>query len=451
VARKKTVFTCQHCGFQTPKWLGKCPDCNQWNSLVEEQTIEQSGHSRALAEPGKTLKLSEVTIREEDRLSCGISEFDRTLGGGLVPGSLILVGGDPGIGKSTLLLQAFAHLAAKGKALYVTAEESARQVKLRAGRLGIESDNLFLLAETSLEQIKQRIKELKPDFLVIDSIQTIFTGSIDSAPGSVSQVRECTGQLMLQAKADGLPTFLVGHVTKDGSIAGPRVLEHMVDTVLYFEGDPGHPYRILRAVKNRFGSTNEIGVFEMREKGLKEVSNPSELFLAERPQQSAGSAVVASLEGSRPLLVEVQALVSSSSFGTPQRTAIGFDHKRVALLIAILEKKVELSLGGQDIFLNVAGGVRLDEPAVDLAAIVALASSHLNRIIDPHSVVFGEVGLTGEVRAISQPELRVKEAARLGFTRCLLPYGNQKNLDAPPSIQLIGIKHAAEALEHIFD
>jgi DNA repair protein RadA/Sms len=450
MARKKTIYCCQQCGFQTAKWLGKCPDCGQWNSLVEEQPIEQSNNSRALAKPGKALKLSDITMSEEDRLSCGMSEFNRTLGGGLVPGSLILVGGDPGIGKSTLLLQVFAHLATRGKALYVTAEESARQVKLRADRLGISSDNLFLLAETSLEQIKQRIKELQPDFLVIDSIQTIFTGTLDSAPGSVSQVRECTGQLMLQAKEDGLPTFLVGHVTKDGAIAGPRVLEHMVDTVLYFEGDPGHPYRILRAVKNRFGSTNEIGVFEMRGQGLQEVANPSELFLAERPQQSAGSAVVASLEGTRPILVEIQALVSGSSFGTPQRTAIGFDHKRVALLIAILEKKIELSLAGQDIFLNVAGGVRLDEPAIDLAAIAALASSHLNRIIDPQTVIFGEVGLTGEVRAISQPELRVKEAARLGFTRCLLPHGNLKNLDAPQSIQLIAIKHAAEALEHIF-
>jgi DNA repair protein RadA/Sms len=450
VARKKTIFSCQQCGFQSPKWLGKCPDCDQWNTLVEEQPIEQSTHSRALAEPGKTLKLNDVTICEEDRLSCGLSEFDRTLGGGLVPGSLILVGGDPGIGKSTLLLQAFAHLATSGKALYVTAEESARQIKLRADRLEISSDSLFLLAETSLEQIKQRIKELQPDFLVIDSIQTIFTGTLDSAPGSVSQVRECTGQLMLQAKTEGLPTFLVGHVTKDGAIAGPRVLEHIVDTVLYFEGDSGHPYRILRAVKNRFGSTNEIGVFEMHEQGLREVTNPSELFLAERPQQSAGSAVVASLEGSRPILVEVQALVSSSSFGTPQRTAIGFDHKRVALLIAILEKKVDLSLSNQDIFINVAGGVRLDEPAVDLAVIAALASSHLNRVIDPQMVIFGEVGLTGEVRAISRPELRVKEAARLGFTRCLLPHGNLKNLDAPESIQLIGIKHAADALEDIF-
>ena len=450
MARPKTIYSCQQCGFQSPKWLGRCPDCQQWNSLVEEQPIAPEKHTRALAEPGKPMKLSEVAGREEDRLSSGLSEFDRTLGGGVVPGSLILVGGDPGIGKSTLLLQACARLADNGSALYVTAEESARQVKLRADRLGIKTDKLYLLAETSLEQIKQRIKELQPAFLVIDSIQTIFTGSLDSAPGSVSQVRECTGQLMIQAKGDGLPTFLVGHVTKDGAIAGPRVLEHMVDTVLYFEGDPGHPYRILRAVKNRYGSTNEIGVFEMCGQGLREVNNPSELFLAERPEQSAGSAVVPSLEGSRPILVELQALVSSSSFGTPQRTAMGIDHKRIALLVAILEKKIELSLAGQDIFLNVAGGVRLDEPAVDLAAIAALASSHLNRVIKPRLVLFGEVGLTGEVRAISQPELRIREAARLGFTQCVLPQGNLKNLVVPKSIQLIGIKHASEALDVIF-
>ena len=450
MAKQKTIFSCQQCGYQSPKWLGKCPDCQQWNTLVEEQPVEPSKHSRALAAPGKPQKFSDITSREEDRLRCGIGELDRTLGGGVVPGSLILVGGDPGIGKSTLLLQATNQLAHKGIALYVTAEESARQVKLRGERLGANADNLYLLAETSLEQIKARIKELKPDFLVIDSIQTIFTNSIESAPGSVSQVRECTGQLMIQAKGDGLPTFLVGHVTKDGAIAGPRVLEHMVDTVLYFEGDPGHPYRILRAVKNRFGSTNEIGVFEMQEQGLHEVSNPSELFLAERPEKSAGSAVVPSLEGSRPILVELQALVSSSSFGTPQRTAIGIDHKRVALLVAILEKKVELSLAGQDIFLNVAGGVRLDEPAVDLGAIAALASSHLNKVIDPQTVVFGEVGLTGEIRAVSQPELRVKEAARLGFNRCVLPKSSLKNLDVPDGMQLIGVRHASEALDAIF-
>jgi len=450
VARAKTVYSCQHCGYQSPKWHGRCPDCQQWNSLVEEQSLSVATHSRALAEPGRPIKLAAVDCRSEDRLRTGLDELDRTLGGGVVPGSLILVGGDPGIGKSTLLLQAFAHLAANGIALYVTAEESVRQVKMRADRLDIAIDNLYLLAETSLDQIKQRISELKPAFLVIDSIQTIFTSNLDSAPGSVSQVRECSGQLMIQAKSLGLPTFIVGHVTKDGAIAGPRVLEHIVDTVLYFEGDPGYPYRILRTFKNRFGSTNEIGVFEMRGQGLREVSNPSELFLAERPDKSAGSVVVPALEGSRPILVELQALVSASSFGTPQRTAIGIDHKRIALLIAILEKKVELSLAGQDIFLNVAGGVRLDEPAIDLAAIAVLASSHLNRIINPKLVIFGEVGLTGEVRAVTQPELRVKEAARLGFTECVLPRKSIKNLEVPEGISLTGIDQVSEALDIIF-
>lgn len=450
MARPKTVFSCQNCGYQSPKWHGRCPDCQQWNSLVEEQPVVVSGHSRALAEPGKPTPLHAIDCQAEDRLRTGLTELDRTLGGGVVPGSLILVGGDPGIGKSTLLLQAFAHLAGSATALYVTAEESTRQVKIRADRLGVTAEQLYLLAETSLEQIKQRIKELQPSFLVIDSIQTIFTSALDSAPGSVSQVRECSGQLMVQAKSIGIPTFLVGHVTKDGAIAGPRVLEHIVDTVLYFEGDPGYPYRILRTVKNRFGSTNEIGVFEMRGDGLREVSNPSELFLSERPDKSAGSVVVPALEGSRPILVELQALVSSSSFGTPQRTAIGIDHKRIALLIAILEKKVELSLAGQDIFLNVAGGVRLDEPAIDLAAIAALASSHLNKVIDPQLVMFGEVGLTGEVRAVTQPELRIKEAARLGFSRCVLPRRNMKNVEVPEGIELIAIDHASEALEVIF-
>jgi len=450
MARQKTFFTCQQCGCQSPKWLGKCPDCNQWNTLVEEQSQPQQG-GRALPTPGKPQKMAEITSTAEDRVSCGIAEFDRTLGGGLVPGSLILVGGDPGIGKSTLLLQAIDKLAQKGTALYVTAEESTRQVKLRGERLGATAENLYLLAETSLEQIRKRITELKPDYLVIDSIQTIFTNSIESAPGSVSQVRECAGQLMLVAKGEGIPTFLVGHVTKDGSIAGPRVLEHMVDTVLYFEGDPGHPYRILRAVKNRFGSTNEIGVFEMCESGLREVANPSELFLSERPEKNAGSVVVPAMEGTRPILIELQALVSTSSFGTPQRTAIGIDHKRMALLIAILDKKVELQLAGQDIFVNVAGGVRLDEPALDLATIAALASSHLNRAVEAQTVIFGEVGLTGEVRAVSQPELRIKEAARLGFNRCILPQGSLKNIKPPKGMTLVGIRHARELLDLVFN
>jgi len=454
VKKIKTVFSCQQCGYQSPKWLGRCPDCGQWNSLVEETVQPAALKGRSLTAAGATsapLRLSEVSACEEDRLQVGIGEFDRVLGGGVVPGSLTLIGGDPAIGKSTLLLQALGRLAGAGQALYVTAEESTRQVKLRAGRLGVSAEQLLLLAETSLEAILEQARQLKPAFLVIDSIQTIFTAALESAPGSVSQVRECAGRLMQVAKGDDIPTFIVGHVTKDGAIAGPRMLEHMVDTVLYFEGDAGHPYRILRAVKNRFGSTNEIGVFEMRETGLAEVTNPSELFLAERPAGAAGSAVVPSMEGSRPILVELQALVSSCNYGTPRRTTIGFDHNRVALLGAVLEKKVGLSLLAQDIFLNVAGGVRLDEPAVDLGVVAALASSHLNKPIPPRTIVFGEIGLAGEVRAVSRPELRVKEATRLGFNRCFLPAGNLKNLEPPDGLELIGVRSVEQMLDGVFE
>jgi DNA repair protein RadA/Sms len=449
--KQKTVYTCQQCGFQSPKWLGKCPDCAQWNSLTEEVQVVSRPARRNAAPGGQPQLLAEVAVTEEDRIRCGIGELDRVLGGGVVPGSFTLIGGDPGIGKSTLLLQAVARLATSGKALYVTAEESTRQIKLRADRLGVRAAQLYLLAETSLETVFERVRELKPAFLVVDSIQTVFTGTLESAPGSVSQVRECAGQLMHLAKGEGIPTFIVGHVTKDGSIAGPRMLEHTVDTVLYFEGDPGHPYRILRAVKNRYGSTNEIGVFEMKEIGLQEVPNPSELFLAERPEGAAGSAVVPSLEGSRPILVELQALVSGASIGTPRRTTMGIDHNRVSLLVAVLEKKVGLSLLAQDIFLNVAGGVRLDEPAVDLGVVAALASSHLNRPIPPRTILFGEVGLAGEVRAVSRPELRVKEAARLGFDRCLLPAGNLKNLEVPTGMTLVGVRSAADVLDNLFE
>jgi len=450
--KQKTIYSCQKCGFQSPKWLGKCGDCGEWNSLVEETvSVARKGLAVAAGSGAAPQRLAEIVSREEDRLKVGIREFDRVLGGGVVPGSLILIGGDPGIGKSTLLLQALGRLAETGQALYVTAEESARQVKLRAERLGVKAPDLFLLAETSLEAILQQARDQRPAFLVVDSIQTIFTATLESAPGSVSQVRECAGKLMHLAKVEGIPTFIVGHVTKDGAIAGPRMLEHMVDTVLYFEGEAGHPYRILRAVKNRFGSTNEIGVFEMREIGLAEVANPSELFLAERPQGASGSAVIPSLEGSRPILVELQALVSGCAFGNPRRTSIGIDHNRVSLLVAVLEKKIGLSLLAQDIFLNVAGGVRLDEPAVDLGIVAALASSHLNKAVPQRTIVFGEVGLAGEVRAVSRPELRVKEAARLGFDRCFLPAGNLKNLEAPEGMVLRGVRHAEEMLDELFD
>lgn len=451
--KTRTIYTCTQCGYQSPKWLGRCPDCQQWNTLHEEiHKEEKSGTARKSVSTGAApMLISAIASADEQRRKIGIAELDRVLGGGIVPGALTLIGGDPGIGKSTLLLQAMGHVACTQRVLYVTAEESALQVKLRAERLGIKAAELYLLAENSLEQIFSQVKKLEPALLVVDSIQTIFTAALESAPGSVSQVRECAGQLMQVAKSSGVPTFIVGHVTKDGSIAGPRVLEHMVDTVLYFEGDASHPYRILRAVKNRFGSTNEIGVFEMVDTGLREVSNPSEIFLAERAEDASGSVVFPTLEGSRPILVELQALVVSAPYGTARRTSIGIDHNRVSLLVAILEKKVGLSLASHDIFVNVAGGVKLNEPAADLAIMAALASSHMNKCIPARTVVFGEAGLAGEIRAVSRPQLRVQEAARLGFERCLLPAGNRKSLDAPLGIQLIGITSVQQALEHLFD
>jgi len=447
----RTIFNCQQCGSQSPKWLGRCPDCGAWNSFVEEVISRGQNSTPQTAVAGDPpVRLRDVEARDEDRIRCGLGELDRVLGGGVVAGSFTLIGGDPGIGKSTLLLQAIDRLASTGSALYVTAEESTRQVKLRADRLGANSAELYLLAETSLETILARVRQQRPKFLVIDSIQTIFTNAVESAPGSVSQVRDCAGQLMQLAKGEGIPTFIVGHVTKDGAIAGPRMLEHLVDTVLYFEGDAGHPYRILRAVKNRFGSTNEIGVFEMREQGLAEVANPSELFLAERPEDAAGSAVVPSMEGSRPILVELQALVSGTAYGNPRRTTMGIDHNRVSLLVAVLEKKAGLSLLDQDIFLNVAGGVRVDEPAIDLGVMAALASSHLDRPLPPRTLLFGEAGLAGEIRAVSRPELRINEAARLGFDRCLLPSGNLKSVEAPSGIELVGIRSVDALLEELF-
>ncbi len=446
--KEKSIYTCQKCGYQSPKWLGRCPDCSAWNSLVEE--VRFGGAAPAAGTDSSPVPLSEVSGTAEIRVRTGIDEFDRVLGGGLVDGSLVLIGGDPGIGKSTLLLQAMNRLAEKtGTVLYVSGEESARQIRLRAERMGVRAKDLYILTETSLEKIITHAHRLKPKVLVVDSIQTMFTSALESAPGSVSQVRDCAGRLMLLAKGSGLPVFIVGHGTKDGAIAGPRVLEHMVDTVLYFEGDAGHPYRILRAVKNRFGSTNEIGVFEMREEGLSEVANPSELFLAERPTGVSGSAVVATLEGSRPLLVELQALVTSSSYGTPRRTTIGVDHNRLALLVAVLEKKVGLTLAGQDIFLNAAGGVRLNEPSADLGMVAAVASSHLDRPIDGQTVILGEVGLTGEVRGITGPEKRVAEAARLGFTRCILPAGNLKQVKVK-GMELVGVGSVEQALQQLY-
>jgi len=449
----KVIYACQNCGFQSPKWLGKCPDCSQWNSLVEER-FEQAAHPRgelSLGTKEEPASLAQISTAEEGRLLSGIGEFDRVLGGGLVPGSVILIGGDPGIGKSTLLLQAFSALSQKGlKCLYVTGEESQRQVKMRAERLSVSSPNLLILSETSLERIVDQIKRLKPSVLVIDSVQTIFTSSLPSAPGSLGQVRESSGAIIVLAKKGGLSAFLIGHVTKDGSLAGPRTLEHMVDTVLYFEGERGHNFRILRAVKNRFGSTNEIGVFEMKEAGLAEVSNPSELFLSERPLQVPGSAVICSIEGTRPILIELQALVSRSFLAVPRRTTIGVDPNRVALLVAVLEKKMGLSLFNQDIFVNVAGGVHVDEPAVDLGIIVSVASSYHEKPIDPRTVLFGEVGLAGEIRGIAQAEARVKEAGKLGFKRCVLPVSNSRQLTHIKTPELIGVSSLAECWEILF-
>ncbi len=444
--KAKTIFTCQLCGSQSPKWLGKCPDCNSWNSMSEE-TVLRTGVTLTDRKSSKPVPICDVPQQSESRTITGITELDRVLGGGIVSGSLLLLGGDPGIGKSTLLLQTMNRLSERGKkTLYVSGEESASQTRLRGERLGACSGQLLILAENSLEIILEQAASLKPDAMVIDSIQTVWTSSLESAPGSVSQVRESAGKLMVMAKGTGIPVFLVGHVTKDGAIAGPRILEHMVDTVLYFEGDGSHPFRILRAVKNRFGSTNEIGVFEMKQEGLESVSNPSELFLSERPIGVSGSVVTASLEGTRPLLVELQALVTQSSFGVPRRTTIGLDHNRLALLVAVLEKKVGLHLAGQDIFLNAAGGVRLNEPAADLAMIMAVASSHLDRGIQPETVVFGEVGLAGEVRGISQPEQRVIEAEKLGFKNCVLPAANLKRLKKS-GMQLHGIANVEEGMQ----
>jgi DNA repair protein RadA/Sms len=453
MAKPKIIYACQNCGYQSPKWLGKCPDCNQWNSLIEEKQ-ERASHPRgelSLGSKEDPSPIHAIELDEEGRVLSGIGEFDRVLGGGLVTGSVILIGGDPGIGKSTLLLQAFAAISQKGlTCLYVSGEESQRQIKMRAERLGIAAPNLLVLSETSLERIIEQVKRIKPAVLVVDSIQTIFTASLPSAPGSIAQVRESSGSIIILAKKTGLTTFLIGHVTKDGAIAGPRVLEHMVDTVLYFEGDRGHSFRILRAVKNRFGSTNEIGVFEMKEAGLKEVSNPSEIFLMERPLQVPGSAVVCSMEGTRPILVELQALVSRSFLAVPRRTTIGVDHNRVALLVAVLEKKMAAKLFDQDIFVNVAGGVHVDEPAVDLGIVAAVASSLREKVLDPRTVFLGEVGLAGEIRGISQAEARVKEAGKLGFQHCILPSSNSSQLKQIKHPTLHGVSSLSECWKLLF-
>lgn len=452
--KTKTFFQCQDCGYTSPKWLGRCPDCSAWNSFAEEKKEPTSRHASLVSHFGKAVPqpLSSVTPSATRRTSSGITELDRVLGGGIVSGSVILVGGDPGIGKSTLLLQAISGVAKNsGTGLYVSGEESPEQIKIRADRLSVFSENIILLPETSLEAIIQTASKLSPQMMVIDSIQTVYTEDLVSAPGSVSQVRECAAKLMLFAKKSDIPVFLVGHVTKEGAIAGPRVLEHIVDTVLYFEGDRGHSYRILRAVKNRFGSTNEIGIFEMSDAGLLEVDNPSELFLLERPSQVSGSAVVASIEGTRPLMVELQSLVSQTNFGMPRRTTIGVDFNKVSLLVAVLEKKIGLHLGGMDVFVNVVGGLKLIEPAVDLAIITAIVSSMKDIPVDPQLFVFGEVGLSGELRAVAQAETRLKEASKIGFKSAVIPAGNSEKIRDTFGLDIAGVRNVEECIKTIFD
>jgi DNA repair protein RadA/Sms len=425
--------------------MGKCPDCGEWNTLVEEKQSVGKGRQGRPSDSAAPVPLSEVTGSVEARMPSGIGEFDRVLGGGVVAGSVVLVGGDPGIGKSTLLLQAVARL--KGTTLYVSGEESPEQIKLRAERMGIRTDSVMLYPETALGSVLDVSRRMEPAALVIDSIQTVYTGELESAPGSVGQVRECASELMFYAKRTGVPVFIIGHVTKEGAIAGPRVLEHIVDTVLYFEGDRGHPYRILRTVKNRFGSTNEIGVFQMTDSGLSEIENPSELFLSERPPGAAGSVVTASMEGTRPVLVEVQALVSPTNFGVPRRTSIGLDFQRVNLLVAVLEKIGGLQLGGMDIFTNVVGGLRLVEPAMDLATVLAVTSSLKEIAVSSDMVVFGEVGLSGEIRAVSQTETRLKEAGKIGFAKAIIPRGSAERLPESFGLDVRGVASVSEALE----
>ncbi len=450
----KIIYCCQTCGYQTPKWMGRCPDCGTWDSIVEERLAVRSsgGAHRSPAGPlSIPVAIDSIELEAENRLLTDIHEFDRVLGGGLVPGTLVLIGGDPGIGKSTLMLQALYGLANQGhKVLYVSGEESIQQIRLRSRRLNTAASELMVVSEVEIDAILRMVQDAPPRVLVIDSIQTMYSPELASAPGSVSQVRESTVRLMLMAKKTGIPTLLVGHVTKDGAIAGPKLLEHMVDTVLYFEGDRNHIFRILRAVKNRFGSTNEIGVFEMKDQGLDEVANPSAVFLSERPANAPGSAVTASMEGTRPILVELQALASSTSFGTPRRTILGLDANRVALLAAVMEKQLGMHLMGYDIFMNVAGGVRVIEPAVDMAIVSAIASSFLDKPVADGTVVLGEVGLTGEVRAIGQVDSRVAEIKKMGFKRCLVPDGNFKRIRDIKGIQVAGIKSVSEAVEALF-
>lgn len=446
MAKNKTVFFCKECGFESTKWVGQCPGCKEWSTFTEEPVLKKSNKPSGIKVTREPELLSNIKTEAEFRLSSNIEEFDRVLGGGIVKGSLVLVGGDPGIGKSTLLLQVCREVVNKSKrVLYISGEESLSQIKMRAERLGVFSGELLLLCETNLDLIEETIQKHNPDIVVIDSIQTMFKEDVSSAPGSVSQVREVTSALMQIAKGLGVTVFIIGHVTKEGVVAGPRVLEHMVDTVLYFEGDNYASYRVLRAVKNRFGSTNEIGVFEMQGTGLAEVKNPSEFMLKGRPEGESGSVVAASIEGTRPILVEVQALICRTNFNMPRRTAAGTDYNRVNLLMAVLEKRAGIQLSDCDAYVNVAGGMRITEPALDLAVTTAILSSFKNVSIDSKTVLFGEVGLTGEIRAVNMAEQRVTEAAKMGFELCILPWANKEHIKAP-GIKLIGVKNIQEVM-----
>lgn len=448
MAKKTSAFFCRSCGYESSKWMGQCPGCKEWNTFDEEPVMisSSSGKKRSLS-AAKPVSISEVSSDKEERISSGSKELDRVLGGGIVKGSLVLIGGDPGIGKSTLLLQVTKNLSVSNhKVLYVSGEESLRQIKMRADRLGKDFKDMMLLCETNLEDIRAAIDEVKPEVVIIDSIQTMFTQDVSSAPGSVSQVREATAILLQIAKQNEISIFIVGHVTKEGAVAGPRVLEHMVDTVLYFEGDRHVSYRILRGVKNRFGSTNEIGVFEMRQEGLVEVLNPSEFMLSGRAEGASGSVVTCSMEGSRPVMVEIQALVCKSNFGMPRRQATGMDYNRVNLLMAVIEKRAGLNIGDQDAYVNIAGGMKITEPAIDLATVMAIISSYKNKMIDSQTVIFGEVGLSGEVRAVSMAEQRVREACKLGFTTCIIPAANMNDaIKSIEGIEVICVKDVSQA------
>ncbi len=458
---RTTAFFCKECGYESAKWSGQCPSCKAWNTFVEEPVVKEKNvkgivninakyHETAGVKKAAPVRLSSVTAADTDRIKTDICELGRVLGGGIVEGSLVLVGGDPGIGKSTLLLQMCYNLAKNGNSvLYISGEESLGQIKLRAQRVGEASDNLMVLCETSLDTIENVLENVKPQIVVIDSIQTMYREEVGAAPGSVSQVRETTAVLMQLAKGLNISIFIVGHVTKEGVVAGPRMLEHMVDTVLYFEGDKNAAYRILRSVKNRFGSTNEIGVFEMRQEGLAEVANPSEYMLTGRPEEASGSVVVCLLEGTRPILVEIQALVCDSNFGMPRRTAAGADYNRVNLLMAVLEKRAGIHLSGSDAYVNIAGGMKVNEPAMDLGIVMALVSSFRNRPMMENTIVFGEVGLAGEVRAVSQPQIRINEAVKLGFENCILPQVCLKNIKKTDKINLIGISSVKDAVKLI--